>query len=167
VPGWYGMTNVKWLSRITLLDEPFTGYQQARGYRLRQAEDEDGEPLSRIFPRALMIPPGIPDFMSRERTLRVGATTVEGRAWSGHAAIAAVEISTDDGASWHAARLEDDGLGRWAWRRWRFNWDAQPGRHVLACRARDEAGNAQPSDPRWNVGGYANNAVQRVVVTVE
>ena len=29
VPGWYGMTNVKWLSRITVLDEPFTGYQQA------------------------------------------------------------------------------------------------------------------------------------------
>ena len=35
VPGWYGMTNVKWLTRITVLDEPFTGYQQAQGYRLR------------------------------------------------------------------------------------------------------------------------------------
>jgi DMSO/TMAO reductase YedYZ molybdopterin-dependent catalytic subunit len=167
VPGWYGMTNVKWLSRITLLDEPFTGYQQARGYRLRQADDEDGEPLSRIFPRALMVPPGIPDFMSRERTVGAGATAIEGRAWSGHAPIAGVEVTTDDGATWLAARLEDDGLGRWAWRRWRFDWDAQPGRHVLACRARDEAGNAQPTDPRWNVGGYANNAVQRVVVTVE
>ena len=60
VPGWYGMTNVKWLTRVTLLDEPFTGYQQARGYRLRQREDEEGEPLSRIFPRALMVPPGSP-----------------------------------------------------------------------------------------------------------
>ena len=30
VPGWYGMTNVKWLERITLVDEPFAGYQQAR-----------------------------------------------------------------------------------------------------------------------------------------
>jgi hypothetical protein len=38
---------------------------------------------------------------------------------------------------------------------------------VLACRARDEAGNAQASEPRWNVGGYANNEVQRVVVIVE
>jgi DMSO/TMAO reductase YedYZ molybdopterin-dependent catalytic subunit len=167
VPGWYGMTNVKWLSRITLLDEPFTGYQQARGYRLRQNDDEEGDPLSRIFPRALMVPPGIPDFMSRERTMRAGATAIEGRAWSGYAPIAAVEVSTDDGASWREARLEDHGLGRWAWRRWRFDWDAQPGRNVLACRASDEAGNVQPVEARWNVGGYANNAVQRVVVNTE
>ena len=48
----------------------------------------------------------------------------------------------------------------------RFEWSAEPGRHVLACRARDEAGNVQAGEPRWNVGGYANNEVQRVVVTV-
>ena len=42
VPGWYGMTNVKWLTRITVLDEPFTGYQQARGYRLRQDDGRGG-----------------------------------------------------------------------------------------------------------------------------
>ncbi len=36
VPGWYGMTNVKWLRSITLVTEPFDGYQQAWAYRLRQ-----------------------------------------------------------------------------------------------------------------------------------
>jgi DMSO/TMAO reductase YedYZ molybdopterin-dependent catalytic subunit len=167
VPGWYGMTNVKWLTRITLLAEPFAGYQQARGYRLRQTEEESGEPLSRIYPRALMVPPGIPDFMSRERTARAGTVTIEGRAWSGLAPVTAVEVSTDDGASWHEARLDPPELGRWAWQRWTYEWDAaQPGRHVLACRARDEAGNEQSPGPRWNVGGYANNDVQRVVVTI-
>ena len=35
VPGWYGMTSVKWLERITLVDTPFAGYQQARSYRMR------------------------------------------------------------------------------------------------------------------------------------
>ena len=44
--------------------------------------------------------------------------------------------------------------------------DAAPGRHVLCARARDAAGNMQPDDPAWNVGGYANNAVQRVPVVV-
>jgi DMSO/TMAO reductase YedYZ molybdopterin-dependent catalytic subunit len=166
VPGWYGMTNVKWLTRITLLAEPFTGYQQARGYRLRQSDDESGEPLTRIFPRALMVPPGIPEFMSRERTVGAGSVTIEGRAWSGHAPISAVEVSTDDGATWNEARLDPADLGPWAWRGWSYDWKAEPGRHVLACRARDEAGNAQPGEPRWNVGGYANNEVQRVVVTV-
>jgi DMSO/TMAO reductase YedYZ molybdopterin-dependent catalytic subunit len=167
VPGWYGMTNVKWLARITLLDEPFTGYQQARGYRLREHEDDEGEPLSRIHPRALMAPPGIPDFMSRERTVRAGTVTIEGRAWSGLAPVTAVEVSSDEGATWHEARLDPPELGRWAWRRWSYDWNAEPGRHVLACRARDEAGNEQATEQRWNVGGYANTDVQRVAVTVE
>jgi sulfane dehydrogenase subunit SoxC len=167
VPGWYGMTNVKWLSRITVLDKPFTGYQQARGYRLRQDPDEPGEPLSRIYPRSLMVPPGIPDFMSRERTVPRGPCAIEGRAWSGQAPIAAVEVSVDNGATWRAAELEPPELGEWAWRRFSYEWHAdEPGRHVLACRARDEAGNEQPLKVPWNVGGYANNAVQRVVVTV-
>jgi DMSO/TMAO reductase YedYZ molybdopterin-dependent catalytic subunit len=166
VPGWYGMTNVKWLTRITLLAEAFTGYQQARGYRLRQNDEDDGQPLSRMFPRALMVPPGIPEFMTRERTAEAGTVTVEGRAWSGHAPVAAVEVSSDDGATWQQARLDPPELGPWAWRRWSYAWEAEPGRHVLACRASDEAGNAQPGEPRWNVGGYANNEVQRVVVTV-
>lgn len=67
VPGWYGMTNVKWLSRITLVDEPFDGYQVVNGYRLRQSEDEAGTPVTRMRTRSLMAPPGIPDFMTRER----------------------------------------------------------------------------------------------------
>jgi DMSO/TMAO reductase YedYZ molybdopterin-dependent catalytic subunit len=166
VPGWYGMTNVKWLARITVTNEPFTGYQQARGYRLRTTEDEEGTPVERMLPRALMVPPGIPEFMSRDRSLVAGGVTLEGRAWSGHGEIERVEISVDDGATWSPARLEPAQLGRWAWRGWSFEWDAQPGEHVLACRARDAAGHEQPLEPAWNVGGYANNAVQRVRVAV-
>ncbi|MHB8469572.1 MAG: sulfite oxidase [Gaiellaceae bacterium] len=168
VPGWYGMTNVKWLTRITLLTDPFTGYQQARGYRLRQTDEEEGEPLSWIFPRALMVPPGIPEFMTRARTLPAGRWMLEGRAWSGHAPVAEVEISTDDGATWQGVRLDPPEHGRWAWRRWSYEWDAaEPGSYVLSCRARDGAGNRQPADQRWNLGGYANNQIQRVVVTIE
>lgn len=166
VPGWYGMTNVKWLDRVTLISAPFEGYQQARGYRLRVADDEAGEPLTRIRPRSLMVPPGIPDFMSRERTLTAGTWTVQGRAWSGVAPIASVEFSADDGGTWESARLEPADNGRWAWRRWTIDWEASPGKHVLCCRARDESGGEQPLAATWNLGGYANNEVQRVVVTV-
>jgi DMSO/TMAO reductase YedYZ molybdopterin-dependent catalytic subunit len=159
------MTNVKWLGRITVTGKPFAGYQQARGYRLRLAEEDEGVPLQRMLPRALMAPPGIPEFMTRERTVAAGPVALEGRAWSGHAPIAEVDVSVDDGGTWSPAEL-DPPLGRWAWRRWTFAWDAAPGAHVLACRARDEAGNEQPLEPSWNLGGYANNAVQRVRVTV-
>ena len=40
------------------------------------------------------------------------------------------------------------------------------GEYELCCRASDAAGNTQPTEPDWNVGGYCNNAVQRVRVTV-
>ncbi len=82
VPGWYGMTQVKWLHEITVTDAPFTGYQQA-AYRLRQDPDETGVPLTRMEPRALLIPPGWPDFMSRARFLHPGPVELRGRAWSG------------------------------------------------------------------------------------
>jgi len=166
VPGWYGMASVKWLTRITVADEPFSGYQQAHAYRLRQEEDEEGEPLTRMLPRALMAPPGIPDFPMRRRTLAAGPVVLEGRAWSGWAPVAVVDVSLDGGRSWSNAELGDDLGTRWAWRPWSFRWQAEPGEHELWSRAHDEAGNVQPLEPAWNLGGYANNAVQRVPVTV-
>jgi len=166
VPGWYGMTSVKWLARITLIDEPFEGHQQRHSYRLRQEEEEAGEPLSRMQVRALMVPPGLPEFPSRARFVPAGTCVLQGRAWSGEGEISGIEVSTDGGESWVEAELEPDSLGQWAWRRWRFVWDAKPGEFELCCRARDAAGNSQPLEPQWNLGGYANNAVQRVAVTV-
>ena len=83
VPGWYGMTSVKWLGRITAVDRPFEGYQQSHSYRLRQAEEDEGEALSRMLPRALMVPPGFPEFETRSRIVPAGPCLLEGRAWSG------------------------------------------------------------------------------------
>jgi DMSO/TMAO reductase YedYZ molybdopterin-dependent catalytic subunit len=166
VPGWYGMTSVKWLSRVTVLDEPFGGYQMRHSYRVRHEEDEPGEPITAIAPRSLMIPPGIPEFLSRSRVVEAGPCEIRGRAWSGGAEIAGVDVSTDGGRTWAAAELGDTALGRWAWRSWQFAWDAEPGEHELCCRARDAAGSEQPLEPRWNLGGYVYNAVQRVSVTV-
>jgi DMSO/TMAO reductase YedYZ molybdopterin-dependent catalytic subunit len=165
VPGWYGMTSVKWLHRISVLDTRFDGYQQAHAYCLRQTEDDLGEPLDRMRPRALMIPPGDPDFPTRERFLAAGECILEGRAWSGFGPIASVEVSVDGGSTWAEADLEPP-PGPWAWTGWRYAWQAEPGERVLACRARDAAGNEQPTSPEWNLGGYANNAVQHVAVTV-
>jgi hypothetical protein len=122
--------------------------------------------VTRMLPRSLLVPPGEPDFFTRERYLRPGTVELEGRAWSGLGAVERVEVSTDGGASWTDAELEDDLGSRWAWRRWALRWTATQGAHVLCSRAHDEAGNVQPLDPPWNVGGYSNNAVQRVPVTV-
>jgi DMSO/TMAO reductase YedYZ molybdopterin-dependent catalytic subunit len=163
VPGWYGMTSVKWLQRITVVDEPFEGYQMVTGYRLRRDEHDPGTPVTRIEPRSLMAPPGIPDFMTRRRFLEAGPVRLEGRAWSGWAPIERVEVGVD--GAWRDAQLGDP-PGPAAWTPWWLEWDATPGEHELCVRAHDASGRSQPDAPPWNVGGYANNAIQRVKVTV-
>ena len=90
---------------------------------------------------------------------------LEGRAWSGGAPIRRVEVSVDSGATWHTAALGQS-LGRFAWSAWAFDWDATPGDYELVVRATDEHDNAQPLEQPWNLHGLANNAVQRVAVSV-
>jgi DMSO/TMAO reductase YedYZ molybdopterin-dependent catalytic subunit len=166
VPGWYGMTHVKWLDRIAVLTEPFDGYQQAVAYRVAEGEDESGTPVTRMLPRALMVPPGIPDFLTRDRFLRPGPCRLEGRAWSGWGRITGVEVSTDGGATWSPAEISHPSSEH-AWTRWQHDWDAEPGEYELCSRATDSAGNVQPLQASWNVQGMANNAAQRITVTVD
>jgi DMSO/TMAO reductase YedYZ molybdopterin-dependent catalytic subunit len=163
VPGWYGMTHVKWLARIDAVAEPFTGCQQASAYRFKATADDPGEPVTRIRPRALLIPPGFPEFLSRTRIVERGAVLLVGRAWSGVAPTSRVEVGIDD--AWHDATLGEP-LGHFAWRAWSFGWDATPGPHTLRCRATDESGDRQPLEQPWNLGGYGNNLVQSLTVVV-
>jgi DMSO/TMAO reductase YedYZ molybdopterin-dependent catalytic subunit len=166
IPGWYGMAQVKWLTRITVATQPFDGYQNAVAYRLKASTDDPGEPVTRIRPRALMIPPGHPDFMSRNRFLSPGTHDLVGRAWSGQAKVTRVEVSVDSGQSWFDAALEPP-PGEWAWSRWRTQWTVtDPGRYELLVRATDATGEVQPVDQPWNSQGMANNMTQRVMVFV-
>jgi DMSO/TMAO reductase YedYZ molybdopterin-dependent catalytic subunit len=165
VPGWYGMTHVKWLRSITVVDESFGGWQQAVAYHLRQSEEDPGRPVTRMLPRSLMIPPGIPDFLSRTRFLEPGPCLLQGRAWSGWGPVVRVEVSADGGESWADADLGEP-TSEHAWRGWSYEWDAGPGEHELSCRATDAAGNTQPAQGEWNFDGFCNNAVQRVRAVV-
>jgi sulfane dehydrogenase subunit SoxC len=163
VPGWYGMTSVKWLTSIEAVPAPFEGFQQAVAYRYQRGADDPGEPVGRIRVRALMIPPGIPDFFSRRRFVDPGPIALAGRAWSGDGPIERVEVAVD--GRWAEATLGAP-VGAFAWRGWSFDWDATPGEHELSCRATDAAGNVQPLEPPWNYQGMGNNVVQRVPVSV-
>ena len=163
VPGWYGMTQVKWLAGIEAVDRPFNGYQQAVAYRFRSGPEDPGTPVQRMRPRALLLPPGIPDFLTRRRVVEAGTCTVEGRAWSGAEPIAMVEFGA--GGRWREAVL-DPPLGPFAWRRWTSTWEATAGEYVLTCRATDAASNTQPVEQPWNLQGMGNNLVHQVPVTV-
>ena len=164
VPGWYGMTSVKWLTRIEAVPERFEGFQML-AYRKRDQAEDEGIDVTRIFPRSLMIPPGFPEFFSRTRIVDAGEIELRGRAWSGWGRIVRVEVSADGGTGWRAATLGDQPTPT-EWVPWRVAWQAEPGAYELVVRATDDAGNVQPLEQSWNHHGFENNAVQRVPVTV-
>ncbi len=163
VPGWYGMTSVKWLQSIEAIDHGFDGFQQHDAYRYTQTADDPGEPVQRIKVRALMVPPGVPEFFTRRRTVDAGLVQLSGRSWSGTGTVQSVEVCVD--GVWEQAQLQEP-AGRYAWRGWTFTWVATPGSHELACRATDSAGQTQPETPDWNYQGLGNNDIQRLTVTV-
>jgi len=165
MPGWYGMASVKWLDRIEAVAEPYQGYQMTRAYRYTQSAEDPGEAVDLIRARALMIPPGIPDFMTRNRLVDAGAVTLTGKAWAGRVSVTRVEVSIDGGSTWSKAELGES-VSPYAWRTWTFAWNATPGKYMLYVRASDANGNVQPIDQQWNFGGYGNNGVQRVNVVV-
>ena len=165
VPGWYGMTSGKWLDRIEAIGQPFQGYQMT-SYRYADDEDDPGLPVDLIRVRALMVPPGIPDFLTRTRLVEAGPTPLTGRAWAGRLGISRVEVSVDGGKTWMEAQLGEE-TAHCAWRAWSFTWDARPGNHTLCVRATDSQGEVQPVDQLWNLKGMGNNLVHRVDVIVE
>lgn len=166
VPGWYGMASVKWLDSIEVVRKPFEGYQAAQAYRYTQTADDPGEPVSVIRVRALMTPPGIPDFLTRTRLVEAGVVTLTGRAWAGRLGVSRVEVSTDGGSTWSDADLEES-THPFAWQPWSYEWNTAPGSHTLCARATDSEGNAQPVSQPWNYQGMGNNMMQRVEVVVE
>lgn len=164
VPGWYGMASVKWLTRIEALTERYQGFQQVRTYRIRYFEDYPGRPVNTIKVKSLMRPPGVPDWITRQRWLEPGPVTLEGRAWSGNGVpVEKVEVRLD--GAWREAEVAPP-RGRYAWSRWRIAWEATPGAHELACRATDANGDTQPEVAPFNLSGFANNAWDRVQVQV-
>jgi len=165
VPGWYGMASVKWLDRIVALDKPFDGFQQVSTYVYKRTREEHGTPVTAMRVKSLLVPPGIPDWYTRRRLVERGTVEIFGRAWSGAGTlIRKVELGVD--GAWSEATLDPPPPGRFAWRGWRARWTATPGEHELACRATDANGDVQPLEQRWDLGGFGNNMVHRVAVTV-
>lgn len=167
VPGYIGARSVKWLSGITLQDEPSDNYFQAKAYRLF-APQVDHDNVD--WDSGLMLGPfNVGSVISSPvegETLPAGPAKVGGFAYAGEREVARVEVSTDGGRTWTTADLGPD-RGRWAWRLWEARLDLPAGEHEIVCRAWDTAAQTQPEDPAhvWNFKGYMNNAWHRVKVT--
>ena len=159
VPGWYATDSVKWLERVHVATGEFDGPFQAIDYRFATADDPGpGTRMERMPVHALITHP------AESATLAAGRARLAGVAWSGGGAITRVDVRIDAGP-WAAATVVAR-TGRYGRTLWECDWDAEPGAHTIAVRARDASGAMQPDEPIWNRRGYANNAVHRVAVIV-
>jgi len=160
--GWTGANCVKWLSKISLLDKPMVGFFMDNVYRLFQKgeEPESGKVVTTIPLKAIITSP------ENGTTFQGGLVVIRGAAYAGEADIASVEVSVDDGTTWHAAEF----IGpheRYAWRRWEYAWKVlEPKEYSLMARATDEHGKVQPLTAEWNVLGYGNNGSREHAISV-
>ena len=168
VPGWYGMASVKWLTTIEVVKGWWWGYQMDAYSFKRTANDPNAIPLQQLPVRALMAPPGFPDFVSRTRICPPGKVRIEGKAWAGSVPIDRVEFSDDNGKSWREAALKEKN-GSYGWASWFVDWDAVDGTTaILCCRAFDKEGRSQDrlGTEIFNYASFGCTQPQQVYVKV-
>ena len=168
VPGYVGARSVKWLSRVTLQEQPSDNYFQAKAYRLFPPHyDKDNV----VWEKGLMLgeAPVNSVILSPGEKAIVPAGKVAVRGWAlagGGREVARVDVSADGGETWTVADFVQ-GEGAFVWRLWEAVLDLSPGPREIVCRAWDTAAQTQPerAGQVWNFKGYANNAWHRVRVT--
>ena len=139
VPGWEGVVNVKWLRRITVTDRPVLARNETARYT-DLLPDGRARMFSFIMEAKSLITSPSSGMVLREGP---GLYQITGLAWSGRGRIRKVEVSTDNGASWAEAALQEPVLPA-AFTRFRIPWRWNGAPAVLKSRAVDESGYVQP-----------------------
>jgi len=147
--GTYGMKNPKWLTGIEVVDSPYQGYWEQRGWSKRA-----------------IVKTGSRIDVPRDGSSVSGPATVAGVAFAGDRGISKVEVSTDGGRIWRAGELKRP-LSPFTWRQWRFAWHPPngSGRNRILVRAYDGRGVVQipiPADPHPDgASGYDGLTIVR------
>ena len=138
-PGWYGVANVKWLTRIEVLDRRFQGFFMARDYVTMREEERDGQTVWTFATVGRDRLKSVPAKVTRQGD----RYSIMGAAWG--APIAGVEVRIDNGA-WQPATLTEGEGAEFAWTFWTFDWGTPTsGEHAVTARAVDTGGEVQPA----------------------
>jgi DMSO/TMAO reductase YedYZ molybdopterin-dependent catalytic subunit len=117
------MKNPKWLVGMEVVERPYSGYWEQRGW----SKPAVVKTMSRID-------------VPRSGSQRRGTTTFAGVAFAGDRGISRVEVSTDGGKTWSPAELET-ALSPLTWRRWLLRWSPhRGGQSGILVRAYDGQG---------------------------
>jgi len=142
VPGWYGVSNVKWLSQIHIQEDAYAGKYQARWYRTIRGEMIDGEMK---YMETAVTHMNIKSFIARvtkdgDRYKVLGVILNDGTP------IKSVEVKVDDGP-WQPATMDPSTKEKYGWKLFNYTWtNATPGAHTLVSRATDTKGRVQPTE---------------------
>ena len=141
VPGWYGVSNVKWLSEIHVQAEQYLGKFQARWYRTLKGEMIDGEmkwtetAISRMK---------LKSFIARV-TRDGGGHKILGVALHDGTPLRSVEVQVDEGP-WQRATMDPATSSKYSWKLFTHAWNgAAPGEHTIVSRVTDAGGTVQPT----------------------
>ncbi len=139
VPGWEGIVNVKWIHRIELARQPLMSRFDTVSYTDIQHDGRVRRFTFEMGVKSLITSPSAGDQLDRP-----GQYEIRGLAWSGGGRIEGVELSADAGESWFDAQLQTP-IHEHGWVRFRAPWNWRGEEAVLQSRARDSAGNVQPT----------------------
>jgi DMSO/TMAO reductase YedYZ molybdopterin-dependent catalytic subunit len=164
VPGWYAMASIKWLQRIIVTDQPFSGYYQTLDYAFwkRRGDIAELAPLTEMQIKAEIAKPAQGETVPSDSNVRV-----HGAAWTSDGEIIKVELTTDGGANWNEVNLIDKSIPN-AWRRWEHQWrtPSVAGKQTLIVRATDSRGRTQPVERDPDRGTYMINHLLPISVEV-
>ncbi|OLY90624.1 sulfane dehydrogenase subunit SoxC [Cnuella takakiae] len=157
LPGWEGNTNVKWIRRIEVSDQPFMTREETSKYT-EQVGDKVRQFSFVMDARSVITFPTFPAVVHK------GWIEIRGIAWSGRGKIARVEVSTDAGKSWQPAQLQEPVLDK-AHTAFRYLWQWDGKATEIMSRAVDDTGYTQPTLEQLkeargaNMGGYHVNSI--------
>ena len=141
MPGWYGVTNVKWLSQIHIQEDAYLGKYQARWYRTVKGEMIDGEMK---YMETAVTHMNLKSFIARV-TKNGSQHKVLGVILNDGTPIKSVEVKVDDGP-WQPATMDPSTKDKFGWKLFTYAWSgATPGDHTLVSRVTDVNGKVQPT----------------------
>jgi DMSO/TMAO reductase YedYZ molybdopterin-dependent catalytic subunit len=147
VPGWFGISWVKWLNRIEVLDRRYMGKYMAQEYVTLRGEQRGEKTIWRL---TSVGPLDLKSIIARAVKLPNGTVRLTGATWGDGTPINSVQVKIDDGP-WMPATIDRSRREKYTWRFFSIDWkDPLAGEHKVVSRAIDEEGRVQPAadDPQ-------------------
>ncbi len=142
VPGWFGISWVKWVDRIEVLDRRYMSKFMAQEYVTLRGEERGDRTIWRM---TSVGPLDVKSIIARAVKFNNGNVRLTGAAWGDGTPIKTVEIKIDDGP-WKSASIDRSRREKYTWRFFSFDWNnPSPGEHQVVSRATDAEGRVQPS----------------------